>query len=86
MGPVFGDESWEKHRILTDRVSILQNANPQGANAQSADARKAYAMAERVETHAKILREKLQEGRVLDDAMPLAWFAPRCRLRLLFSY
>ena len=84
---VFGDASWESHRILIDRVHILQGTvamAPQGA--QSAETRKAYAMAERLETTAKILKEQLQEARTVDDAMHnLAYFAPRCRLKMMYA-
>ena len=84
---VFGDASWESHRILIDRVHILQGTvtmAPQGA--QSAETRKAYAMAERLETSAKILKEQLQEARTVDDAMHnLAYFAPRCRLKMMYA-
>ena len=84
---VFGDASWECHRILIDRVHILQGTvATAGQGAQSAETRKAYAMAERVETNAKIFKEQLQEARTVDDAMhSLAYFAPRCRLKMMYA-
>jgi hypothetical protein len=43
-------------------------------------------MAERLETTAKILKEQLQEARTVDEAMHnLAYFAPRCRLKMLYA-
>ena len=83
---VFGEQSWELHRIHIDRVNILQHSYLQGAGAMTADAKKAFAMAERVETHAKLLKADLQDKAAVDDAMPLAFFAPRARVRLLLSY
>ena len=63
--PVFGDMSWENHRIKLDRVTILQNSfDKEDKAAQSSEARKAFAMAERVETHAVILKQSLNTEQV----------------------
>ena len=52
-------------------------------NNMSTDARKAFSMAERVDTHAVILSDRLTKEGVADDALRLSIFAPLRRTGLL---
>ena len=65
---VFGESSWEHHRCLVDHVFILTQSFQRGAD-QEKEARKAYAMAERVETRATILERAMESDKVEDDRM-----------------
>merc|ERR1712070_1146244 len=57
---VFGATSWEAYRLMKDRVRLCQVA-ADGKDAQSVEARKCYSKAERIDTQAVILLEKLKD-------------------------
>eukprot|EP00327_Prymnesium_parvum_P014800 CAMPEP_0113272950 /NCGR_PEP_ID=MMETSP0008_2-20120614/23590_1 /TAXON_ID=97485 /ORGANISM="Prymnesium parvum" /LENGTH=915 /DNA_ID=CAMNT_0000122433 /DNA_START=28 /DNA_END=2775 /DNA_ORIENTATION=+ /assembly_acc=CAM_ASM_000153 len=80
---VFGEQSWEVHRALLDKVYILQRSFDKENPSQSSEARKAFSMAERVETHATILLNHLTSDKVADDVLPLSHFAPIRRTWLI---
>ena len=65
--PVFGDLSWELWRVMIDKVWLIQHSINPDAAANSTEARKAFSMAERIETHAQILLNSLQADKVEDD-------------------
>ena len=61
----------QAHRIKMDRVQILQNSFDKDSGGQvSSEARKAFAMAERVETHAVILYQSLTSDKVAPRRRP----------------
>jgi len=84
----FGRESWEFHRCLQDKAQLLvldkggfyNNARSHGrqgaAEFVSAHSRQAAAYAERIETQARSLEEKLKKQGTRDNALKLSWFAP----------
>jgi len=83
---VFGDISWEAHRALLDRVYILQHSFDPNNSTQASEARKAFSMAERVETHATILANNLASEKIADDKVEsakLSTFAPIRRDELI---
>ena len=86
---VFGSLSWELHRTMIDRVWLLQHSVEDTAESKkSQDTRKAFSMAERVETHATMLLNSLEgtrrEDRVFDNALSeLSVFAPKARVLLV---
>ena len=74
---VFGDLSFELWRTMLDKVYLIQHSVGPDVAATSAEARKAFSMAERVETHAAILLNNLQSEKVDDDRVTeLSIFAP----------
>ena len=74
---VFGDLSYELWRCMTDKVYLIQRSVGPDASATSTEARKAFSLAERIETHATILYGNLQAEKVEDDRVSeLSIFAP----------
>jgi len=80
---VFGDVSWESHRLLRDKVRMWQALADDNKEAQSADAaRKAYSKAERFDTRALILHQTLLKDGVADKVLvSLSHYAPWVRER-----
>ena len=76
MGKVFGAISWELARVLLDKGRICK--------ATPGDMKKAYSKAERFETQAerlleKLKSEKLKDPNSIDLALRLSRFAPPAR-------
>jgi tetratricopeptide (TPR) repeat protein len=81
---VFGEMSWEVWRVMSDKVHLIQHSVDPSLSAQSGEARKAYSMAERVETHAAILLDSLQKEKAEDERLSeLSAFAPLKREAML---
>ncbi|KAL1499076.1 hypothetical protein AB1Y20_013591 [Prymnesium parvum] len=95
----FGAESWQVQRTLCDKAFILEdsviekdeNHRPLERSARkegkdkdlSVEARRAFSMAERMQTQAEVLRTKLKRDKVRDDVLPLSVIAPRIRLLII---
>lgn len=74
---VFGDVAWEHHRIMLDKIWLIQHSWDTSLGPASNEGRKAYSLAERHETHATTMLTTLTKDKIEDTAIAeLSAFAP----------